>query len=123
MGDPLNNRPPHIPTKWIDSEFKILGIKCSTNHQQMSTLNCGEKIKKLRTVINMWSCRNLTYQGENLLMKSLGISMFLYIGQNIRIEQGMIEVQSLVLKYIWDNKPAKIRKEVMYQEINKGGIT
>ena len=49
--------------------------------------------------------------------------MFLYIGQNIRIEQGMIEeVQSLVLKYIWDNKPAKIRKEVMYQEINKGGI-
>ena len=123
MGDPLNNRPPNIPTKWIDSEFKILGIPFPTNHQQMSTLNCGEKIKKLRTVINMWSWRNLTYQGKNLLMKSLGISMFLYIGQNIRTEQGMIEeVQSLVLKYIWDNKPAKIRKEVMYQEINKGGI-
>ena len=32
LSDPLNNRPPNIPTKWIDSECKILGIKFSTNH-------------------------------------------------------------------------------------------
>ena len=82
--EPLINRPDNIPSKWIDSESKILGIKFSTNHEQLSTLNFANRIQELKTVIKV------SYQGKNLLMKSLGISQFLYAGQNIEIDQNVI---------------------------------
>ena len=121
--EPLINRPDNIPSKWIDSEFKILGIKFSTNHEQLSTLNFANRIQELKTVIKVWSWRNLSYQGKNLLMKSLGISKFVYAGQNIEIDQNVInETQKIIWNFIWDNKPVKVKREVMQQEIKNGGL-
>ena len=66
---------------------------------------------------------NLSYQGKNLLMKSLGISKFVYAGQNIEIDQNVInETQKIIWNFIWDNKPAKVKREVMQQEIKNGGL-
>ena len=56
-------------------------------------------------------------------MKSLGISKFVYAGQNIEIDQNVInETQKIILNFIWDNKPAKVKREVMQQEIKNGGL-
>ena len=93
--------------------------KSFLNHEQLSTLNFANRIQELKTVIKVWSWRTLSYQGKNLLMKSLGISIFLYAGQNIEIDQNVInETQKIILNFIWDNKPAKVKREVMQQEIN-----
>ena len=77
----------------------------------------------MKTFIEVWSWRNLSYQGKNLLMKSLGISNFLYGGQIIEIDQNVInETQKIIWNFIWDNKPAKVKREVMQQEIKNGGL-
>ena len=56
-------------------------------------------------------------------MKSLGISKFVYAGQNIEIDQNVInETQKIIWNFIWDNKPVKVKREVMQQEIKNGGL-
>ena len=61
----------------------------------------------------------LVISREEFINESLGISKFLYAGQNIEINQNVInETQKIILNFIWDNKPAKVKREVMQQKMN-----
>ena len=153
LTDP-QNRPPNIPAKWVDSEFNILGIKFSTNPEQLSTLNFANRIKVFfefewgfyalsasKAIFRARRYNCITYsvrwrysnrikvsptelkklpskcgRGEALLWqepteeKPRNCPFFYTQDKILKFIQ---EVQDLILKFVWDNKPAKVKNQVM----------
>ena len=71
----------------------------------------------------MWRSRDLTLFGRVLIIKTLGISNFVYSASNIDVTKEIINnVQSRLFKFLWKNKGDKIKRVGVYQDYEKGGL-
>ena len=77
----------------------------------------------METKLNIWLCRDLTLMGRSLLSKTLGISKLLYTTSMLTVPQEVIKrVQTKLFNFLWKNKKDKVKREVLDQEMRKGGI-
>ena len=70
-----------LPSSWTDC-VKILGVHL-TYDEVMNKLNFEDKLKSLKQLIALWKQRDLTLLGKIVIMKSFGLSKFLYISSVI----------------------------------------
>ena len=64
----------------------------------------------MKRQLNIWGGRNLTIFGKILISKTFGISNLLYSMTKANSPIYILEnVQKEVNKFIWNNKPAKIK--------------
>ena len=108
--------------KIIVDKMKILGITIPTNgkYEDLIKLNCDEKKVKIKNIIQSWSKRSLTLFGKVTIIKSLIVPHLTYLlsvlpnpGQNY-----LKDIDSLIFNFLWDNKPPKIKREVILQKAN-----
>ena len=64
---------------WVKSTTKVLGIKIGVNKDIMVAENYNGILDKLRTKLNIWRQRNLSWLGKIHLIKSIGISQLIYL--------------------------------------------
>ena len=110
--------------KWKEGNFKTLGIWFSTDEQEMSKVNCSEKISSIRKILNLWSCRNLTIFGKVIILKSLVISQIINLCSMIYIPEYFIkEVDEMCFEFLWGKgKRPKVKRNVVTKSIEMGGI-
>ena len=59
---------------WPDKPIRVLGTFISYNEKENEKYNFTLKLQKLKTILDIWSCRSHTLFGRCLITKSLGIS-------------------------------------------------
>lgn len=112
------------------TEVRILGVCFSAFQKaQENKENWESKIEALEKMICVWSKRNLTILGKIYLVKSFGLSLFIYLMQSIGVTPSILNrISKTIFNFIWkkrhSNKRAfeKIKRSVMYGEYAEGGL-
>ena len=87
-------------------------------------MNYQEKLPILRSIFNFWSKRILTSLGKLVVIKSLVIPKLnhLFIGLPNPSVDFIKSLQDMCFNFLWKNVPDKIRRQVVMQGYEKGGL-
>ena len=95
------NQSKPLGIKWSHEPIKVLGIYIGTDLKQVVENNFGFRIKKLKQHINIWKRRNLSLVGKVLILKSFGISQFIYLAGLLPFpECKMKEINQIMYEFI-----------------------
>ena len=123
IGSLKNNKTKPLEINVSANPKKVLGTYISHDCDKNNNLNFFLKIQKMETKLNIWLCRDLTLMGRTLLSKTLGISKLVYTASMLTVPQEVIKrVQTKLFNFLWKNKKDKVKREVLYQEMRKGGL-
>ena len=103
--------------RWPRDPIKALGIFFSYDTNKSNELNFAEKIRNLEKTLDSWKRRNLTLYGKINIVKTFGLSKLIYNASVLVIPEKYIkEIEKLIFDFIWDGKPAKIKKSTIIGE-------
>ncbi len=115
-----------IPTKlkWNVSNFKSLGIMFSLDLTEMVHINYNDKLKQIQHCLKVWSMRNISIQGRILLVKTLAIPKLTYVSTVLpNASKDFIKnVEREFFSFIWKKKPDKIKRTILYNNYENGGL-
>ena len=64
---------PELNFTWNPATFKVLGVICSTNIQEIVLLDYKNKLVEMRKVLNTWARRHITPFGNITVIKTLAL--------------------------------------------------
>lgn len=103
--------------------IKFLGTYLSHDEVKNNNNNFFIKIKKMETKLNIWLSRDLTLFGRTMLAKSIGLSQLIYTASMLSVPESVIQqTQSKLFSFLWKNKRDKIKRQVLYRPLDKGGL-
>jgi hypothetical protein len=110
-------------------DIKINGITFNQNDSEMKITNFETMKAKMDKHFTSWSKRGLSLLGKIQIVKTFGLSQYLYTlaVTDINIEQWKT-VNKLIYKFIWNrtysnnNAPHRIKDETMHTSIQNGGF-
>ena len=109
--------------QWPEKPIRVLGTFISYNEKENEKSNFTLKLQKLKTILDIWNCRNLTLFGRCLITKSLGISQLVHTISSLDVPREYLgAVNSAILKFIWKNKKDKIKRKLMILDYDQGGL-
>ena len=113
------------------NKIKILGIYFS-NESAASSIpeNYEPKIAQLERLCGLWERRNLTQMGRITILKTFGISLFIYIMQSISIKLEMLDrINKILFKFIWKTNSnnnikviEKVKRATVCSGYDEGGL-
>ena len=121
LGKWRNKNPRFKNIKWSTKPVKALGVF----HGYAIDLEMIwlEKINKIKSCMEVWKSRDLTYVGKILIIKSFVLSVIGYEiemrGIPVKFEK---EINSIIWDFIWDGKTNQISRNVCNLPQNKGGM-
>lgn len=120
-GETFNHR---FKLDWSQTDFTILGIKFSCNLDTIIDINFNEKITQIEKELKQWSKRILTPFGRITILKTLIIAKLnhLFIALPDPSEEMITKLNTLCYNFIWQAKTDKIKRDILIQEYNKGGL-
>jgi hypothetical protein len=66
-----------VPDKHLSwnfsGKFKLLGISFNLSESDKTLENFTEKVQSVKTILNLWSYRHLTYSGKVTVIKTLAL--------------------------------------------------
>ena len=87
------------------------GVYFSHNSKVTDEKNFHSKLASLKSLLSMWKIRDLTLYGKIQIIKTLALPKIVFIcsvlPSPVNFEK---EINSLTFSFIWNNKPAKIKK-------------
>lgn len=110
--------------KWLkDPIFEILGITYNLRDDDITKSNYDTKLKSIKSLLATWSWRNLTLFGKITVIKSLAIPMIVHLLRALPSPDHNFfkEANNIIYKFIWDNKPDKIKRSVLINDYSAGG--
>ena len=92
-----------------------MGSFLSYNQSKNVEENFMNRIRKMKTKLNLWLSRDLTLYGKSSLAKTLGVSQLIYAASMLTVPTSVIKnVQAELFNFLWKNKTDKIKRLVMY---------
>ena len=109
---------------WIKDDFiQCLGVTFTDTAENNYIYNYKQRISNLRTMLNIWKQRNLSYKGKVTVINNLALAPLIYISSVIETPERVIsEVNNIIQDFFWDGKRPKIAKNTLIQSINRGGL-
>ena len=102
--------------------FNDLGIYIGRDKEISMQKNFWDKITRMKKQFNIWGGRNLTMFGKVLISKTFGISNLVYSISMTETPNSVIEnAQREINKFIWNNKPNKIKHSTLIGKYEWGG--
>ena len=124
----------HIDTEGIEITFKntikILGLFFS-NRKSANDIeeNWLGRIATVKKIFREWSKRNVSLIGKILIIKTFGLSQFIFLMKSIVLPQNVLrEINTMFFKFLWSNSPInnnaseKIKRTIMYNDYSSGGL-
>jgi len=109
--------------KWTENEFRYLGIWFHKDNLTKEYLNYRHRMEKIKNLLRMWLVRDLSLKGKVTVLKSLIVSMLIYPFSNIQTPEWVInECNTLFFKFLWNGKPDKVKRNIIIQQIQDGGL-
>ena len=110
-------------------KLKIVGNTCSLGIWYSKSLddiilnNHLKKLEDIKTLFNTWKRRKLTLYGKATVIKTLAIPKLNHVIANLATPEWFSEgIQKLIIDFIWDGKPPKIKTSVIRNTIQRGGL-
>lgn len=123
LGNCRNSPSKPLNITWPNKPLKILGVHMSYDKEACYNLNFEQKIDKAKRIINMWHMRNLTLYGKAQIIKTFIISQFMFISSVIDTpKKAMKDISKIIFNFIWKNKTERIRRTVLVNEVEMGGL-
>ena len=105
------------------NSFKTLGVWFSYNLNESISLNFENKLSSMETIINIWKCRKMSLKGKILILKSLVLPQINYLLSVCFCPMNILEkIDRLLFKFLWENKPAKIKRNTITATYTMGGL-
>ena len=103
--------------------FKVLRIHISYDKARNLRKNVNQIVDNLNAKLATWRSRQLSIFGRCLIVKSPGISQIVHSAAVVDIHKDyIVKIQSLIFTFIWKDKQDKIKREVLYQNHERGGL-
>ena len=126
MGSLKNSQAELIMQKVVSwsRRVKILGMWFTTDKDEMNSLNYEKLKEKISKILNNWQARGLTILGKITVINTLVVPQFVYYFINTYNppETFFEYVDQVVKKFLWNGGPARIKYQVLQQDIEKGGL-
>ena len=91
--------------------------------KNVKKLNWENKIEKMNNLLLLWTKRNLTILEKILIIKSLIVPIFTYVASACDVpEKYRKEIDSKCFKFIWNNKPDKVKRNTVVGKLGNGGL-
>ena len=108
---------------WTHDPVHTLGITISNDTRTIMNTNFLPRLKVFGNTLDIWNARGLSLKGRVTVLKSLAIPQLLYPMSVLPVPKTIVElVDNMILDFIWCKRKPKIKKDVIVQNINKGGI-
>ena len=87
-------------------------------------MNYDKGLQSMKTMISTWKKRNLTVLGRIVVLKSLVLPKLSYVAQMLPNPNDDLikEVSNMFFKYIWQDKPDRIKRAQFIQKYEDGGV-
>ena len=103
--------------------FKALGVWFSLDAQETQSLNVTDRLKAIVTLINIWKGRKLSLKGKITILRTLILPQIQFLFSMITIPELILkQLDKIFFDYLWDNKPAKIKRSTIIAPIELGGL-
>ena len=123
LGVVSNNIDSKYGLRWGSKKIKVTGVTVGKNMKLLTTALIEEKVLKVRNLLNMWKARNLTIKGKIALLRSKVMPVFLYVATIVYVPENIIKhVDDLFFDFIWPSGKHHVKKKVLIQEIESGGL-
>ena len=115
---------PHKGVKWKNSAVKMLGIIIEKEEQKLLHNNYVIQFEKAQSTLKRWANRNIGLRGKILVCKSFALSKLTYLISVLPNPSQLFvkKVNQTFFNFVWDNKPDKIKRLVMINDVEKGGL-
>ena len=108
---------------WDKTKVYALGTWFYKDVKEGIKATFTEKVKSLNNLLKSWSNRALTWIGKIAIIKSLGISKLNYAISSLETPGWFaMETKDAILKFLWDEKPARIKNKVIINRLENGGL-
>ena len=108
---------------WTKGPIQTLGITISNDADTIMKENFLPRLKVFDNLLNIWHCRGLSLKGKVTVLKSLAVPQLLYPMSVLPIPTEVVNiVDSMINDFMWSKRQPKIRKDVIIQNIENGGI-
>jgi len=95
----------------VKETVKYLGIYLTKNLTARQQLNFSGRVKKTKSIFNLWLQRDLSLYGRVLLSKTEGLSRFVYPSLSLFVNDSTAKgINNIFLYFIWKNQPHKLKK-------------
>lgn len=106
-------------------KFKLLGIHYNLEKVSICDENLEIKIESMRKLLSDWSFRNLTLVGKVTVIKTLALPLLV---QCLTVlpdsdPSTVDKLQKEIFQFIWNNKTDKIKRNIMINTKEKGGLS
>lgn len=115
---------PEIKMKWTNGPIKCLGVVITHDVNQMIDINFMKSQTKIENLIQLWKKYNLTLQGKVVIINSFMISQLVY-QFSVLPDPSLVmleHIEKMLFKFIWNDKPDRIKRDIMKQHKLLGGI-
>ena len=108
---------------WTTKPVKYLGHYIHSNNKEALNLDWEQKLVKLRKILDSWAKRNLTIFGRVTVLKSLALSQVTHLIIVDSIPPKFQKVlDKIIFEFIWSKKVEKIKRCILTENYEKGGI-
>ena len=110
-----------LDIRWNNEKNKILGI--TFGNVDVSADNWEPKIRKIKTILNIWSNRKLTLHGKVVAVNSLATSGIWYLSNILELPGKYAkEIDKIIFDFIWSYRKHLISKEQIQLPKELGGL-
>ena len=109
--------------KWVNGPIKVTGVSVGNNIAELSERMISEKVEKVKCLLNMWKSRNISIKGKITLLRTQAMPIILHLASILFIsDENIKHFDSLFYDFIWPNKKHHVKKKVLIQNIEDGGL-
>jgi hypothetical protein len=122
VGKNINNREKPLGISWVKQVYS-LGIYFSYEGDSVMQKNFEDRAKEFKRILDMWLQRDLSLIGKITILKSLAFSKIIYQCGVLTSPPKFIEhIVDLAYKFVWNNKPNKIKRNTLIADYEHGGL-
>ena len=109
---------------WSSEKAKALGITFTTNRKISLDLNLTPKLEEFKTCLKQWQHRKLTLLGKVTVIKTFALPKLIYPLTVLQTPpaQTIKSISDAIQTFLWDHKPAKIKRDLLTKDYEEGGI-
>ena len=112
--------------KWTATQIKVLGVYLANPGvptEITESQNWNKYLKNIKDIINIWKQPKLSLKGKRIIINQLILSKIWFLAQVIPVPQKVIiDLERLVLDFLWGARHTRVRKQVLYLPIKQGGL-
>ena len=110
--------------RWDSEGLKFLGVHLgnTNNYNKQNWIDCKEKINKTFTKWKSLSF-SLSYKGKIIIANQLASTKIYHCLAILNPPENILrELQEMMVDFVWSNKKHLLKKQVLFQRPDKGGL-